>query len=690
MHFSPSVTLPYHRLTCLKSGGGLDLFKRARALPTSRVPLTLGVPAPNAAKPITHVGASFSVELHMVLLLLQACRVSAWEGLFDQTRAASVDWQTHRHELQVARETLLPSRSHRRISQTWEVPREDVAPLYLEAANLRGRSFCELINNLLDDPDGLLIAHIHAILVARGTNRTSLNILGCPGSSKTFSLLLAIMCIDAVLDFPVVWTSQQHAALIAVLMISHNVLADAPLWLRRRMVVRRVSGKQELSSTVHDHVPLAHGAGQKGPTPGGLLESFLEARGVPMEEDPPGAQQLGRYSSEVHTALVRCRALIIDEGQQEGHAESVNVTEAAEEATSRLVHSTQLGPLRVSAVSCIWDAVQGDVQNDSQDSSAEIELRPEWARWLFLTPTPPVRGCLLRDAPEAGGCDVQLGDRCCWIPYAALLRVRGRPCFSWQGLTEGDIAAAIAPAEHLGPSGTLTYMANLAAMGARLKMAKNTYQAEGLEAINGVAFNLGLVSSARLLTEVYLFITSVRYPQAVQWTLDDLRDLLLAVLTHLYITQGHRVRAVGGQRLVLVNPSNRLLHNFQTFVGLSNAGLTDENDELHSSDRIQGKLLEDWVSEQDPHMPRPAGITNAQQAGIVLRFFGRHHAELGPFIDLYSATACAGSTGSVHLCIVDRTGDFTESGEAAHQRLTAALTRGTGPLLVVSPAHTDP
>ena len=46
----------------------------------------------------------------------------------------------------------------------------------------------------------------------------------------------------------------------------------------------------------------------------------------------------------------------------------------------------------------------------------------------------------------------------------------------------------------------------------RASSARNVPQAEGLEAINGVALNLGLLSSTRLLTEVYLLMTSDKYP----------------------------------------------------------------------------------------------------------------------------------------------------------------------------------
>ena len=93
---------------------------------------------------------------------------------------------------------------------------------------------------MLSDPDGLLVGHVLAILTARATGRSSLCVLGCPGAAKTFALWCSLLCLDAALDHRVLWTSQQHSALLAVVGTT-NLLKDAPRWLQRLLVVRRVS-----------------------------------------------------------------------------------------------------------------------------------------------------------------------------------------------------------------------------------------------------------------------------------------------------------------------------------------------------------------------------------------------------------------------------------------------------------------
>ena len=253
-----AVTLPYYKLECLKAGGGLDLFRRVLELPEHRVPLSLGLPADNTSRVFVHTKAPFAVEVHMLLLFLQACKAVATAGRGEEGAASQDSWLSHRDRLRAECLKLRTGPFRDLGDLEWEVCRDTIPPVYLEAASLRGYAFCAMITKLLEDPAMLLIAHIHSILVSRATNRSSLNILGCPGASKTFSLFLAVLCIDAVLDFPVVWTSQQRAALVAVLMIAHNVLTDAPAWLRRTLLVCRVSGKQDISSTIHDHVPLTH------------------------------------------------------------------------------------------------------------------------------------------------------------------------------------------------------------------------------------------------------------------------------------------------------------------------------------------------------------------------------------------------------------------------------------------------
>ena len=262
----------------------------------------------------------------------------------------------------------------------------------------------------------------------------------------------------------------------------------------------------------------------------------------------------------------------------------------------------------------------------------------------FLSQSPPIHGKLVQNANENGLCGVAIGDTVHMIPYAAIQSIDGCLCPEDTRTTELDVAVAAVPLEVTGPRGILTYMASLAASGAKLKSAVNVYQAEGLEDINGVAFNLGLVSSIRLLTEVYLMITSVRYPQAVRWNLSwpqpqsrpvlgqiaaatkermdtltgrdgqwqpglrfleipvatndhttwhpkDLRHLLSVVLVHLYITDGHRIQAAGGKRMVLVNPANRVLFEFRSYLGLSNAGLTDQQEQIRPSHVESNKIL---------------------------------------------------------------------------------------------------
>ena len=51
--------------------------------------------------------------------------------------------------------------------------------------------------------------------------------------------------------------------------------------------------------------------------------------------------------------------------------------------------------------------------------------------------------------------------------------------------------------------------------GFTLRRAENANQAEGLAPINGVCLNLALVASTRLLVELYMLITSIRYPHSI-------------------------------------------------------------------------------------------------------------------------------------------------------------------------------
>ena len=56
-------------------------------------------------------------------------------------------------------------------------------------------------------------------------------------ASKIFSLFGAVMCLDACFEFRVIWSSQQHSALIAVLNIAHSFFVDASPAVRRRRLL---------------------------------------------------------------------------------------------------------------------------------------------------------------------------------------------------------------------------------------------------------------------------------------------------------------------------------------------------------------------------------------------------------------------------------------------------------------------
>ena len=49
-----------------------------------------------------------------------------------------------------------------------------------------------------------------------------------------------------------------HHAPLAVVGLAASFFQDTPLWMRRKQVVRRVSGGHEVVSRVHDHVPFVN------------------------------------------------------------------------------------------------------------------------------------------------------------------------------------------------------------------------------------------------------------------------------------------------------------------------------------------------------------------------------------------------------------------------------------------------
>ena len=223
---SPSLTpnLSGTQVACAKRGGGLDLFHKVLCLPPARVPLAIGLPADPGLPPLPGPATAthFVAEVHVVLLFLQAC-----QAIFDVSEFNEDSYWSLRQRLADIRRFAAATACPRdAFAQNWQVAQPLVNVEYYRMASLLGRTFCSHISTMLSDPDGLLVGHVLAILTARATGRSSLCVLGCPGAAKTFALWCSLLCPYAALDHGVLWTSQQHSALLAVVGIATNLLGS--------------------------------------------------------------------------------------------------------------------------------------------------------------------------------------------------------------------------------------------------------------------------------------------------------------------------------------------------------------------------------------------------------------------------------------------------------------------------------
>ena len=170
--------------------------------------------------------------------------------------------------------------------------------------------------------------------------------------------------------------------------------------------------------------------------------------------------------------------------------------------------------------------------------------------------------------------------------------------------------------------------------------------------VGGVSFNLSLVPSARLLTEVYLFITSLRYPQsnsltvlghpqpglrlqigalaAAQltadgehqhglrfvsmplkgrdwWTVQRIDEVALVLSVLAYKVAGHRILASGGNKVVFVTPRTRVSERLRADFGLSNGSLA-AGDERAKRSIPGGSSFAAWVSELLPELQSPGDL----------------------------------------------------------------------------------
>ena len=60
----------------------LDIFRRVLRLPDHRVPLTLCLPSEHRQRLVAKQRSAFGAELHMVLMILQACNSLATAEFF--------------------------------------------------------------------------------------------------------------------------------------------------------------------------------------------------------------------------------------------------------------------------------------------------------------------------------------------------------------------------------------------------------------------------------------------------------------------------------------------------------------------------------------------------------------------------------------------------------------------------------
>ena len=136
---------------------------------------------------------------------------------------------------------------------------------------------------------------------------------------------------------------------------------------------------------------------------------------------------------------------------------------------------------------------------------------------IYLGLDREVRGQLLEDRPNQQGCLVQFFQDAFLIPYVAIVELNEQRCPHYPRLSKEDITIDFLPQPSSDSLSLLQYVSRLAAVGVTLRRAENANQAEGLAPINGVCLTLALVASTRLLVELYMLITSSRYPHSISW-----------------------------------------------------------------------------------------------------------------------------------------------------------------------------
>ena len=591
-------------------------------------------------------------------------------------------------------------------------------------ASLLGRTFCSHISTMLSDLDGLLVGHVLAILTARATGRSSLCVLGCPGAAKTFALWCSLLCLDAALDHRVLWTSQQHSALLAVVGIATNLLKDAPRWLQRLLVVRRVSGDGPVISTTHDHVAFVAAAVSAGiGEPQGRTTAKNIHHDHPAVAEPPSVknarmlvltqascvpQLLRTWPNDVSNFVASANTMITDEGQQEGHPEVVAVLAMAKHmliirtgdpqqptgggheevqiATIGRLLSKPVGirgiarsPLRPIRPMDLPSALESLAHASCSSGPRHAMRWPHLGRRLGMTQLCPppgapiaiciylgldreVRGQLLEDRPNQQGCLVQFFQDAFLIPYVAIVELNEQRCPHYPRLSKEDITIDFLPQPSSDSLSLLQYVSRLAAVGVTLRRAENANQAEGtsIRYPHSISWyteapspspKIQVGSVAASSADRWLARTDaagghqrgVRFVRLRpgQWEGPALFKLALLLLVEVYQLSGHRIAAEPGSKIVLVTPTRRVHAHFITALGLSNATTASINGGEARRAAFVGTTLRAFVETGLPDLPAP-GHLRAADAQTLFEYFRDHQWELGAFIDLHTATVCAG------------------------------------------------
>ena len=173
--------------------------------------------------------------------------------------------------------------------------------------------------------------------------------------------------------------------------------------------------------------------------------------------------------------------------------------------------------------------------------------------------------------------------------------------------------------------------------------------------------------------------------------LGDLPHLVSVVLHQLTLLLGHRVRPLGRHKLVFVVPSHHLPDALVSLFGLAAPSVRRQDADRDATYASQYDTLLHWAQAHVPGTREvPDSSRDALRAlqGSFEDFWNAcfaHVADVRDLVVVCTATTSAGLTAAASVFLALQETEFLSLEEQARQRLTAGLTRSTGPLLIVAP-----